>query len=124
MLPAPLRRIATLLFDDGVLRLIFENTRNLAVSSLVTAAGLEVVRTGPGTLDLAHPTAVGYVVTAIGACLLLLNLLDGIWRMSRLKWHLVLQIALCCTYAFISWRVAQLVLSFKVSGGFGMTVGS
>ena len=46
MLPALLRRIAVQLFDNGVLRLIFENTRNMAVSSLITAAGLEVVRAG------------------------------------------------------------------------------
>lgn len=124
MLPAPIRRIATLLFDDGVLRLIFENTRNMAVSSLIAAAGLEVVRTGPGNLNLANPTLVGYVVTAIGGCLLLLNLADGIWRLSRLKWHLLLQVALCCGYAFIFWRVVQLVLSFKGAGGGGLSMGN
>ncbi len=116
MLPASIRRIATQLFDHGVLRLIFENARNMAVSSLITAAGLEVVRSGRGDLDLVVPNAVGYVVTAIGACLLLLNLLDGVWRLSRLKSHLLLQLLLCCAYVFVFWRVAQLVLAFKAGG--------
>lgn len=48
MLPAPLHRLATQLFDNGVLRLIFENTRNMAVSSLITishcAVGLSSFR--------------------------------------------------------------------------------
>lgn len=116
MLPASIRRIATRLFDHGVLRLVFENARNMAVSSLITAAGLEVVRTGRGDLDLIVPNVAGYVVTAIGACLLLLNLLDGVWQLSRLKSHLLLQLLLCCAYAFVFWRVAQLVLEFKAGG--------
>jgi len=123
MLPASLRRIAVQLFDNGVLRLIFENTRNMAVSTLITAAGLEVVRDGPGELDVINPTLVGYVVAAIGGALLLLNLLDGLWRLSRMKSHLVLQILLCTAYAFIFWRVVMLVLHFKASGG-GMGVGT
>lgn len=123
MLPALLRRIAVQLFDNGVLRLIFENTRNMAVSSLITAAGLEVVRAGPGDLDLVHPTLAGYAVVVIGVALLLLNLMDGLWRLSRMKSHLILQVLLCCAYAFIFWRVVHLVLYFKAGGGMSMNVG-
>lgn len=124
MLPASIRRIAVQLFDNGVLRLIFENTRNMAVSTLITAAGMEVVRDGPGDLDLVNPTLVGYVVVAIGGTLLLLNLLDGLWRLSRMKSHLLLQVLLCAAYAFIFWRVVLLVLNFKAGGGGGMNVGN
>lgn len=120
MLPTRLHRVALSLFDGGVLRLIFENVRNMAVSTLITAAGLEVVRTKRGDLDLANSTLVGYVVAGIGVSLLLLNLFDGIWRLSRVKGHVILQIALCVVYAFISFRVAQLVLTFKSNGGFGI----
>jgi hypothetical protein len=123
MLPDPLRRIATQLFDNGLLRLIFENTRNMAVSSLITAAGLEVVRAGPGDLDLVNPTLAGYVVTTIGAILLVLNLMDGLWRLSRMKSHLILQVLLCGAYAFIFWRVVYLVLYFKAGGGMSMNTG-
>ncbi|WP_210132510.1 hypothetical protein [Stenotrophomonas rhizophila] len=123
MLPALLRRIAVQLFDNGVLRLIFENTRNMAVSSLITAAGLEVVRAGPGDLDLVNPTLAGYVVVTIGVSLLLLNLGDGLWRLSRMKSHLLLQILLCGAYAFIFWRVVYLVLYFKAGGGMSMNTG-
>lgn len=124
MLPPLLRRIATQLFDNGVLRLIFENTRNMAVSSLITAAGLEVVRAGPGDLDLVPPTLTGYVVAAIGVSLLLLNLCDGLWRLSRMKSHLILQILMCGAYAFIFARVVYLVLYFKAGGGMSMGMGS
>jgi len=117
MLPATVRRFAIQLFDRGVLQQIFENARNLAVSSLITAAGLEVVRSSVGPIELAYPTIVGYFVTAIGAGLLLLNLCDGLWRLGKLKSHLVLQLLLCAAYVFITLRVAQLVLSLKTTGG-------
>lgn len=120
MLPIRLHRLAVLLFDSGVLRLIFENARNLAVSTLITAAGLEVVRTRRGDLDLVNSNLVGYTVATIGATLLLLNLLDGIWRLSRIKAHVVLQVLLCVAYSFIFWRVATLVLTFKGNGGFSV----
>ncbi len=117
MLPATVRRFAILLFERGVLQQVFENARNLAVASLITAAGLEVVRSSPGELDLANPTIVGYFVTAIGAGLLLLNLSDGLWRLGKLKSHLTLQLLLCAAYVFITLRVAQLVLSLKATSG-------
>ncbi|MGE8258004.1 MAG: hypothetical protein ACN6RJ_01175 [Stenotrophomonas sp.] len=117
MLPATVRRLAILLFERGVLQQVFENARNLAVASLITAAGLEVVRSSPGELDLANPSIVGYFVTAIGAGLLLLNLSDGLWRLGKLKSHLTLQLLLCAAYVFITLRVAQLVLSLKATSG-------
>ncbi|HEY0335383.1 MAG TPA: hypothetical protein VGC74_17050 [Stenotrophomonas sp.] len=124
MLPSPIRRIAVLLFDDGLLRLIFEHVRNVAVSSLITAAGLEVARVSPSESEFTHPGFAGYSVAAIGMSLLVLNLLDGLWKLSRLKSHVLLQCVLCVSYALISWRVAQLVLSFKLGVSFGFTTGS
>lgn len=124
MFPSAIRRIAVVLFDGGVLRLIFEHARNVAISSLITAAGLEVIRSGDTYFRFVHPTLAGYFVAAIGASLLLLNLLDGLWKLSRLKSSLLLQCALCLAYAFVSWRVAQLVLSFKIGAGFGMGIGN
>ena len=123
MLPAPLHRLATQLSDNGVLRLIFENTRNMAVPTLITAAGLEVVRAGPNDLDLKPPTLAGYVVVIIGVSLLLLNLFDGLWRLSRMKSHLLLQVLMCAAYAFIFFRVVHLVLYFKAGGGMNMGMG-
>jgi len=63
------------------------------------------------------------VVVTIGVSLLLLNLGDGLWRLSRMKSHLLLQILLCGAYAFIFWRVVYLVLYFKAGGGMSMNTG-
>jgi len=123
MLPRPVRRVAGVLFDEGLLRLVFEHARNVAVSSLITAAGLEVARVSPQDSQFIHPGLAGYSVAALGVALLLLNLLDGLWKLSRLRWHLVLQCALCLTYVLVSWRVAQLVLAFKLGAGLGFATG-
>lgn len=123
MLPAALRRLAVLLFEGGLLRLVFEHARNMAISALITAAGLEVTRVGPPMRGFVHPTFAGYVVATLGLILLLLNLLDGLWKLSRLKWHLLLQWTLCALYVLVAWRVAQLVLNFQVGQRVSFNVG-
>lgn len=114
-----LHALAVKLFDDGVLRLVFEHARNVAIASVITAAGLQFVRQG-ATAIFTPPGFAGYVVSAIGISLLLLNFIDGLWRLAKLRSHLVWQIALAAAYVFLAWRLAQLVLLFKTGGGGAM----
>ncbi len=107
---------AVKLFDEGVLRLVFEHARNVAIASVITAAGLQFVRHG-ATAVFTPPGFAGYVAAAIGITLLVLNFIDGLWRLARLRSHLAWQIALTAAYVFLAWRLAQLVLLFKTSGG-------
>ncbi len=108
--------LGILLFDRGILRAIFEHARNVAISSVITAAGLQVVRQGSETF-FAPSTFAGYGVVGIGLTLLALNFLDGLWRLARFRSHLVWQATLVLAYLVVSWRVAQLVLLFKTGGG-------
>ena len=114
-----LQALGVLLFDRGLLRAVFEHARNVAIASVITAAGLQAMH--PGSEDLfSAPTLAGYVVAAIGLLLLLLNFIDGLWRLARFRSHLFWQIALTLGYFVLAWRVAQLVLLFKTGmGGFG-----
>ncbi|HEY9255334.1 MAG TPA: hypothetical protein VIP30_12445 [Stenotrophomonas sp.] len=120
----PLRRLqalGVLLFDRGLLRAIFEHTRNVAISSVITAAGLQVVNPAEQAWFTA-PTLAGYLVAAIGLMLLLLNFIDGLWRLARFRSHWFWQIALTLAYAVLAWRVAQLVLLLKTgAAGAGST---
>jgi len=114
----PVRRLqalGVLLFDRGLLRAIFEHARNVAISSVITAAGLQAMH--PGSEDLfVAPSLAGYVVAVIGLVLLLLNFVDGLWRLARFRSHLFWQISLTLAYFVLAWRVAQLVLLFKTGG--------
>lgn len=117
----PLRRLqalGVLLFDRGLLRAIFEHARNVAISSVITAAGLQGVQP-PDEALFAAPMLAGYLVAAIGLVLLLLNFIDGLWRLARFRSHLFWQIALTFGYLVLAWRVAQLVLLFKTGAAGG-----
>jgi hypothetical protein len=108
-------RIRTAMFDDGGLEAVFQHVRNIITTSLVVAAGIYTVENGKvlhvwGTWD---DTAAGYVVTVFGGVLFALNLLDGLHRLAKLRWHYVFQIVLILVYLMVTVRVAQLVLSFR-----------
>jgi len=116
-----LHALGVLVFDRGVLRAVFEHARNVAISSVITAAGLQGVKHGTASI-FASMTLVGYAVMAIGLCLLLLNFLDGLWRLARFRSHLLWQVALVLAYVVLAWRVAQLVLLFKTGAGAGVAM--
>lgn len=108
-----LNRIRQLLFEKGVSRLIFEHARNLVVAMLVLAAGLEAIEHDPREIGPLYFRSTGYVVAAVGVALALLNLADGLHRLSNAKlprlWHTFLIV----TYAVLFWRVAHLILLFR-----------
>ena len=107
--------LSSLLFERGGLRAVFEHARNAVVATLIVAAGLEASKgTAPiGPLGLMNPWIAGYVVAAVGYVLILLNCIDGLRRMSRLRWHLALQIALGVTYLLVSIRIVQLTILLR-----------
>lgn len=106
-----------MLFDNGGLEEIFRHVRNLVVATLVIAAGMHAIENG-GSLEikgLPNSAVAGYIVSAIGIALFLLNLVDGLHRLSKVRRHLALQILLLAIYAFVTLRVTQLVLALRMS---------
>ena len=108
-------RLRDALFDGGVSRLIFEHARNLVVATLVLAVGLEATRHDPREIGILFFRSTGYVVAAIGAGLVLLNLADGLHRLSRARLPWFGQAALVAIYFFMFWRVAHLIVLFRCS---------
>lgn len=103
------------LFDDGVLDKVFAHARNLAVASFILGVGMYAVQAGD-SLEIASMLSVqwsGYVVATVGVTLLVLNLIDGLYRLSTLKRHLLLQILLMALYVFVSVRMTQLFIAFR-----------
>jgi hypothetical protein len=110
-----LERLRTSMFDGGGLEEMFRHVRNIITASLIMAAGIyatEHVNSMRiwGVLNL---VSAGYFVTAIGAVLFALNLLDGLHKLAKFKQHYLLQAMLVIIYLFITVRVAQLVLGFR-----------
>jgi hypothetical protein len=107
--------VAQALFDRGGLKAAFEHVRNLVIATILVAAGFETIKRFD-TIDLlrlSNPRFAGYVVTGFGCVLILLNLLDGLRQLSRLRWHFALQAALTIAYMFFSLRMVQLIILFR-----------
>jgi hypothetical protein len=110
---ALLRRAALTLLNDEVMRAIFDHARNLVVATLIFAAGMHATRTGESIPSVVNVEIAGYIVAATGAVLLVLNLADGLRKLSTVKRHTLLQLLLVAIYVVVSIRVAQLVLVFR-----------
>ncbi|RDL49183.1 hypothetical protein BLJAPNOD_00280 [Ensifer sp. M14] len=106
-----------MLFDNGGLEEIFRHVRNLVVATVVIAAGMHAIENGRSLeiMGLPNSSVAGYIVSAIGIVLFLLNLADGLHRLSKVRRHLALQILLLAIYVFITLRVTQLVLALRMS---------
>lgn len=103
------------LFDRGGLRAIFDHARNAVVATLIVAAGLGTARTQDLTdlIGVPYPLIAGYVVAGLGCALVALNFLDGLRKLARLRWHVVLQIALGLGYLFASIRIVQFLIFMR-----------
>lgn len=110
-----LKSAASTLFDRGGLAAMFEHVRNVIVASFIVVAGLEAERRSDSlhVLRLFAPVLTGYVVAAIGFALLVLNFVDGLRKLQRLRWHFVFQCVLVVAYGFFSLRAAQLIILFR-----------
>jgi hypothetical protein len=50
---------------------------------------------------------------AAGVSLLVLNFLDGLYKLSKLNWHAAYQIVMSFCYIALSVRLIQLILAFR-----------
>jgi hypothetical protein len=110
-----MRVVAQALFDRGGLNAAFEHARNLVVGTFIVAAGFETV-SHVDTIDLRglySPLFAGYVVAGTGCVLIVLNFIDGLRKLAKLRWHFGLQTALSIAYLLFSLRLVQLIVLFR-----------
>jgi hypothetical protein len=93
---------------------IFDNLKNLLVCALLFAAGTS-------TLGMRHELflgvlvydAAGWGLIVMSGLLLILNVSDGIRRLARLRYHVLIQALVCITYLIIAGRVVEMVWAFR-----------
>ena len=56
---------------------------------------------------------VGRGVMLFGVILLLLNFVDGLYKLAKLNWHIAYQTAMAVLYVALSIRLIQLILAFR-----------
>ena len=109
--------IVALLFDHDAFDAVFTHARNVLTGAAVVAAGLYAVHhVGDGNLHgMWNVHIAGYVVAAVGALLLLLNLIDGLRKLAQRRHHLLLRAATIVLYCVISMRLTQVIIYFRAA---------
>lgn len=109
------RSVAAEVFDDAGLDAMFQHARNILTGTVLIAAGLDASRhtaASPLTM-LWNVHHAGYLVAGVGVLLLLLNLWDGLRRLSNRRHALVLRVLAIAAYVVLSLRLTQVILHFR-----------
>ena len=98
------------LLDNDLSTQIFDNVKNLLVCALLFAAGTNTL-VGQQALFIGvfASNVAGWGLIILSTLLMLLNISDGIRRLAKLRYHLVLQLLLILAYVVIAERVVEIV---------------
>ena len=94
---------------------IFGHVEKMIVGTLVVSAGAHVSSTEPAIVLFGYLRhgLIGRGVVLFGVVLLVLNFLDGLYKLAKLDWHAAYQIAMTICYIALSVRLIQLILAFR-----------
>jgi hypothetical protein len=94
---------------------LFSHVEKLIIGTLIVSAGAHVSSTEPAIelFGYLRHGLVGRGVELFGAILLVLNFLDGLYKLARLDWHVAYQIVMSLCYIALSVRLIQLILAFR-----------
>src|SRR3977135_1681411 len=96
-------------------REMFGHVKKLVIGTLIVSAGAHVSSNEPAIVLFGYLRhgLVGRGVELFGVILLLLNFLDGLYKLARLDWHVAYQVAMSFCYIILSVRLIQLILAFR-----------
>jgi hypothetical protein len=94
---------------------IFSHVEKMIIGTLIVSAGAHVSSTEPAIALFGYLRhgLIGRGVMLFGVILLLLNFLDGLYKLAKLNWHVAYQIVMTFLYIALSVRLVQLILAFR-----------
>jgi hypothetical protein len=94
---------------------IFSHVEKLVIGTLIVSAGAHVSSNEPAIVLFGYLRhgLIGRGVMLFGVILLLLNFLDGLYKLAKLNWHIAYQILMTLFYFALSVRLIQLILAFR-----------
>ncbi|NVZ87919.1 hypothetical protein HX813_06760 [Pseudomonas yamanorum] len=93
---------------------VFDNVKNLLVCALLFAAGTNVLSEKRELfLGVLASSVAGWGLIVVSTLLTVLNVSDGIRRLAKLRYHLVLQLLLILVYVLVAERVVEIVWGFR-----------
>ena len=94
---------------------IFGHVEKMIVGTLIVSAGAHVSSAEPAIVLFGYLRhgLVGRGVELFGVILLVLNFLDGLYKLAKLDWHIAYQVVMSLCYIALSVRLIQLILAFR-----------
>ena len=94
---------------------IFSHVEKMIIGTLIVSAGAHVSSNEPAIALFGYLRhgLIGRGVELFGVILLLLNFLDGLYKLARLDWHTAYQVVMTICYIALSARLVQLILAFR-----------
>jgi hypothetical protein len=102
------------LLENDLSAKVFDNVKNLLVCALLFAAGTSALRgEHPVLLGLLGTQVAGWSLIAISAVLMFLNISDGLHRVARQRYHVVILVVLWAFYLVVAMRIVEIVWNFR-----------
>jgi hypothetical protein len=102
--------------DSGKMKALFEHVRNLVIFSLLLALGTnDLHQQKSNVLGMFPSNYLGIGVIALASILILLNLYDGIRKLSKLEHHTLLTFFLILLYTILTIRVVEVAWYYRLS---------
>ena len=102
-------------YVEPVSKEVFSHVEKMIIGTLIVSAGEHVSSNEPAIelFGYLRHSLVGRGVELFGVMLLVLNFLDGFYKLSKLDWHVAYRILMSLCYFAMSIRLIQLILAFR-----------
>jgi hypothetical protein len=100
---------------EPIFKEIVSHVEKIIIGTLIISAGAHVSSNEPAIqlFGYLRHSLVGRGVMLIGIVILLLNFIDGLYRLAKVNWHVAWQIVMSVFYIALSVRMIQLILAFR-----------
>ena len=102
--------------DEGLVIIVFTHIRNFLMCMTIIIAGLFAVESQYKIIGILPDESYGIIVILVGVILTLLNLYDGMYRLSKRKLPAIINYLLIGFYIIFTLRVFQIILHFRSIG--------
>ncbi len=94
---------------------IFGHVEKMIIATLIISAGEHVSINDPAIVLFGYLRhgLVGRGVELVGVILLVLNFLDGFYKLAKQDWHAAYQTVMSICYIALSIRLVELILAFR-----------
>jgi hypothetical protein len=100
---------------EPIFKEIVSHIEKIIIGTLIVSAGAHVSSNEPAIqlFGYLRHSLVGRGVMLVGIIILLLNFIDGLYKLAKVNWHVVWQIVMSVFYIALSVRMIQLILAFR-----------